>query len=40
MKINHAAMYYNDMEKAKEFFIHCFDATSNEIYPQDRVPRS
>ena len=27
MKIEHIAMYVNDLEKAKEFFIKYFDAT-------------
>ncbi len=32
MKIEHIAMYANDLEKAKEFFIKYFDAVSNEMY--------
>lgn len=29
MKIEHVALYVNDLEKAKEFFIKYFDAKSN-----------
>lgn len=29
MYIEHIAMYVNDLEKAKDFFIKYFDATSN-----------
>ncbi|MCH5324159.1 MAG: VOC family protein [Eubacterium sp.] len=32
MKIDHIAMYVNDLEKAKEFFIQYFGATSNQMY--------
>lgn len=32
MKIEHVAMYVNDLEKAKEFFIKYFDAKCNDIY--------
>jgi len=32
MKIEHIAMYVNDLEAAKKFFIDYFDATSNEKY--------
>lgn len=32
MHIDHIAMYVNDLEKAKEFFIKYFNATSNEGY--------
>lgn len=32
MKIEHIAMYLNDLEAGKEFFIKYFNATSNEIY--------
>lgn len=32
MKIEHIAMYVNDLESAKEFFIKYFDATSNNEY--------
>ena len=32
MKIEHIAMYVNDLESAKEFFIKYFDATSNDGY--------
>lgn len=32
MKIEHVAMYLNDLEAGKEFFIKYFNATSNEIY--------
>lgn len=32
MKIEHIAMYVNDLEAAKEFFIRYFDAVSNACY--------
>lgn len=32
MKIEHIAMYVNDLEAAKEFFIKYFDAVSNDGY--------
>lgn len=32
MKIEHVAMYVNDLEKAKEFFISYFNAKSNDGY--------
>ena len=32
MRIEHAAMYVNDLEKAKEFFIKYFGAVPNEGY--------
>ena len=32
MKIEHIAMYVNDLEKAKEFFVKYFDAKSNNMY--------
>ena len=32
MKIEHIAMYVNDLEKAKEFFVNYFDAKHNDIY--------
>lgn len=32
MRIEHIAMYVNDLEKAKEFFVKYFNATSNEVY--------
>lgn len=32
MKIEHVALYVNDLEKAKSFFIKYFDAKSNEGY--------
>ncbi|MCM1362936.1 MAG: VOC family protein [Clostridiales bacterium] len=32
MKIEHIAMYVNDLESTKEFFIKYFDATSNNEY--------
>ena len=32
MRIEHIAMYVNDLEKAKEFFAKYFNATSNEGY--------
>lgn len=32
MKIEHIAMYVNDLEGAREFFIHYFGAVSNEGY--------
>lgn len=32
MRIEHVAMYVNDLEKTKEFFVRYFNATSNEGY--------
>ena len=32
MRIEHIAMYVNDLEKAKEFFVKYFNAVSNEGY--------
>ncbi len=32
MKIEHIAMYVNDLESAKEFFVKYFDAASNDGY--------
>ena len=32
MKIEHAAMYFNDLEGAKNFFIRYFGAKSNQMY--------
>ena len=32
MRIEHIAMYVNELEKAREFFIKYFNAKSNEIY--------
>ena len=32
MKINHIALYVNDLEKARNFFLRYFDAHSNEGY--------
>ena len=32
MRIEHIAMYVNDLEKAKNFFVHYFNAAANECY--------
>lgn len=32
MKIDHIALYVNDLEKARDFFVTYFDAVSNEGY--------
>lgn len=32
MKINHIAMYVNDLEAAKDFFVKYFGAVSGELY--------
>lgn len=32
MKIDHLALYVNDLESARDFFVQYFDATSNEGY--------
>ena len=37
MKIEHIAMYVNDLEATKEFFIKYFDAVSNEMYHNQRT---
>ena len=37
IRIDHTALYVNDLEGAKEFFIRYFDATSNEMYHNPRT---
>ena len=37
MKIEHIAMYVEDLEKARDFFIRYFGATSNELYHNPRT---
>ena len=37
MQIEHIAMYVNDLEGAKNFFIQYFDAKANEIYHNPRT---
>jgi len=37
MKIEHTAMYVNDLERTKKFFINYFDAKSNEMYHNQRT---
>ena len=37
MRIEHIAMYVNDLEKARDFFISYFDAVSNEGYHNIRT---
>ena len=37
MKIEHIALYVNDLEKARDFFITYFDAVSNEGYHNVRT---
>lgn len=37
MKIEHIAMYVNDLETAKEFFIKYFDATANNEYHNSKT---
>lgn len=37
MRIEHTAMYVNDLEKTKNFFIKYFDAVSNEMYHNQRT---
>ena len=32
MRIGHIAMYVTDLEKAKDFFVHYFNAAANEGY--------
>lgn len=32
MRIEHIAMYVNDLERARDFFVHYFNAQSNEMY--------
>ena len=32
MKIEHIALYVNDLEKAREFFVKYFDAKANALY--------
>ena len=39
MKIEHAALYVNDLEAAKDFFVRYLDAVPNEGYhPADGLP--
>lgn len=37
MRIEHTAIYVNDLEKTKEFFMKYFDAKSNEMYHNQRT---
>jgi len=37
MKINHIALYVNDLEKMKSFYIKYFDAKSNEMYHNEKT---
>lgn len=37
MKIEHMAIYVNNLERTKEFFIKYFDAKSNEMYHNQRT---
>lgn len=37
MKLNHIALYVRDLEAAKLFFLHYFDAVSNEKYYNQRT---
>ncbi|MBQ7704733.1 MAG: VOC family protein [Selenomonadaceae bacterium] len=37
MKIEHAAIYFNDLEGAREFFIKYFGAKSNALYHNPRT---
>ena len=37
MKIEHIAMYVNDLEAARDFFLRYFDACSNNLYHNPRT---
>lgn len=37
MKLDHVAMYVNDLEAARDFFIRYFGAVSNEMYHNPRT---
>lgn len=37
MKLDHIALYVLDLEKAREFFVKYFNASSNEIYHNPRT---
>jgi lactoylglutathione lyase len=37
MKIEHVAIYFNDLESAKNFFVKYFGAKSNELYHNPRT---
>ena len=37
MKIDHIAMYVNNLEAAKEFFIKNFNASANNVYHNKRT---
>lgn len=37
MKIEHIALYVNDLEKARDFFVTYFDAVSNEGYHNPHI---
>lgn len=37
MKIEHIAMYVNDLEAAKDFFIKYFDAATTEMYYENAI---
>lgn len=37
MKVEHISLYVEDLEKMKEFYVHFFDATSNQKYHNPRT---
>ncbi len=37
MKLEHVAIYVNDLEETRTFFMHYFKATSNEMYHNPRT---
>lgn len=37
MKLDHIALYVLDLEKAKQFFMHYFNATANSLYHNPRT---
>lgn len=37
MKMEHIAMYVNDLERAKDFFVHYFHATAGERYHNQKT---
>ena len=39
MKIEHIAMYVNDLEKARDFFVKYFNAVSNDGYHKKTTER-
>ena len=37
MKVEHVAMYVNDLEKARDFFVNYFNAVANDRYHDEKT---